>query len=226
MDTKINMTVVSLLLVLLGMAIQILINYLKKRGASISDPVTLPPNAVEFKFDKDKYVYKYMGESGVEFVLQNVPDKVQPYVLPFSADEEAKLSKLPKDGFNVLGPILANIVFYETDEIRHLITHFQKDVTLAFTLPETYLKQIKDKREKLQVEYDKGDIYIPSYLYIPQTEKNIQIWKPFQVYAVEKILNSEGKETGDLSVTITFKSWGDQRITVVSALQIGFGPKR
>ena len=70
------------------------------------------------------------------------------------------------------------------------------------------------------------DIYMPAYLYVPQSEKGIHIWKPFQYYSVEKILDSRKNETRELSVTITFKSWGDQNVSVISPLQIGFGPKR
>lgn len=217
-----------------------------------SDPITLPKSGAEpfIESGEKTNIYEIIGPARVKLTLSNVHSTVKPYLLTFSGDEEKdRLNSLPIDGHFVLGPILGNIVFYDKDDPYHLITLFSDDVVLTFTIPSSYKDSLDLNRKKIfdahiemllvnnadpngiadssnkqirELEvYRDRDIYVPAYLYVPMAKGNIQIWKPFQSYAVEKL------ETGELSITITFKTWGDQNISLLSQKpeQIGYGPK-
>ena len=221
-----------------------------------NDPITRPDNAIPFDFDEKANTYeKTFEQTGVKLTLSNVHSTVHPYLLPFSSNEEKWLRNLPIDGYFVLGQILGNIVFYGKDD-DHLITLFSDDVTLTFTVPLDYRNKLDIERKEIfgahiakltasiqnlnnsntgnnnkmiqyttqQIAalnaYNERNIYIPAYLYVPITKENIQIWKPFQSYTVED-------KAGVLSITINFKTWGDQNVSLLSPKpdQIGYGPK-
>jgi hypothetical protein len=153
---------------------------------------------------------------GYQMVLNNVPSEVTPGLLPISDEEEAELREYPTDGVGCVVSIAGNLVFYEKENnnnpvtsffepVRLIINYTNNDASILQTDINNFLEN-NSNSELAQCLQAKSistvEDIVPIYLYTPEFDTNIHIWKPFQNFTIDKANNE---------MTIEFLYWGDQQ---------------
>ncbi len=139
---------------------------------------------------------------GSRLSLSGLPNgegyNVIPYLFPILPEHETALSNLPKDGDFLCLAMVGNLVFYDDNKDKaRLVTTFDKPVTLTINFTEGDLEKLSDCSVPPKSVAD----VMPVFLYMPNVDASINIWKPFQNFTIE----------GD-QAKIQFRLWGDRPI--------------
>lgn len=126
--------------------------------------------------------------------LKHVPDGVTPYLLDVSAEENAELQKVYKDGFESPVEIAGNLVFVD-EKSGNLVKIFKSPIELTYNYFSSKPEDLPDG-EKLVV--------LPVFLYTVKIgDQIIRVWKPFQI-----------STTKSNTIMVNFQVWGDMQFGV------------
>jgi len=138
-----------------------------------------------------------------KITLSNVPENVTPALLKI--DDREKLRYLDKDGVGEIISIAGNLVFYDNN--NKLVTSFPSVISLTFNYTDDDEQKLMERKKALIREgiiAENEDVkLIPVYLYSYTEKPEINIWKPFQNFSIDKV---------NRTMTIEFLFWGDQPI--------------
>ena len=152
-------------------------------------PGTLPSDAVAC--DVEGGGFNCSGLLEHKITLANVPPGVTPYLLPISSGDESKFNGLPKDGFQCVISIAGNLAFY--DKGGKMVKSFASPVAMQISYTGNDVEKLPGCKSGLT----EADL-VPVYLYLPDADARVSIWKPFQNYSMD----------GN-TATIEFQFWGD-----------------
>lgn len=135
--------------------------------------------------------------------LGNVADDITTSLLKI--DDRDASRNLDKDGIGEVLFIAGNLVF--NDNTNALVTSFSSPISLTVN----YTDQDEQRRlERQQALRKEGKLaeneevqLIPVYLYSHTEQPEINIWKPFQNFSIDKV---------NKTMTIEFLFWGDQQV--------------
>jgi hypothetical protein len=153
---------------------------------------TKPAGAVDCTGSEGRFTCP--GLDGHTITLTGVPSGTTPVLIPVSSDEAATFSNLPKEGFTCLS-IFGNLAFY--DASGTLVKVFDNPVTLEMNVTANDLEFVT------KCGSDKGAAdLMPVFLFLPEVDTSVSIWKPFQSYKFDNAANPT-------SVSVEFMFWGD-----------------
>ncbi len=185
-----NVSIVALLIVIIVLLVRSFYN----PTSPYRDGQNLPANAKPCSGNAGSFTCDENMLSGHKISLANVPNNVTPYLLPISADDEKKLAGLPKEGFKCLISIAGNLAFYDSG--GEIVKVFDDPVILNMT----FTKNDTDKVGSCGSERGVEDL-VPVYLYLPEFDSSVDIWKPFQSFKLDPELPN--------TMIIEFNYWGD-----------------
>jgi hypothetical protein len=112
---------------------------------------------------------------------------------------------LDKDGVGEVLFIAGNLVFY--DNKNELVTSFPSPISLTVNYTDEDEQRRIERQKALRREGKLAENeevqLIPVYLYSYTEKPEMNIWKPFQNFSIDKI---------NKTMTIEFLFWGDQQV--------------
>ena len=181
-----------LIFVLLIVVVVLFVLLTRSTKSIVRAPGTLPADAVACGVEGGGF--SCSGLLDHKLTLANVPPSVTPYLLPISASDESKFAGLPKDGFQCIISIAGNLAFF--DKGGEMVKSFASPVTMQIAFTGNDVEKLSGCKSGLT----EADL-VPVYLYLPDADARVSIWKPFQNYRMD-----------GSTATIEFQFWGDPPI--------------
>jgi hypothetical protein len=140
--------------------------------------------------------YTCPGVDGHTITFSGVPADVTPALLEVSESRKTELLDAPRQDTSCVFVIAGDVVFYDQDNNLIEEPNFSEPVTIMFDFNEKDIEQFEQCTASITVQEGTTIQQVPVYYHK-------DVWRPFK----------EGSYVvSDNTVTIEFKTWGDQPI--------------